>query len=93
MWTTQCVRGRSDSSGARIGTEGNLGGQAVVRGVGALWTDLTESELQPQPDGQVSNHCPNPYAVAKATCSTKITAMASGKFGVEEHHQHSWWNN
>ena len=36
-------RGRSHARGPRVGTEGKLGGQAVVPGVGGTWKDLTDN--------------------------------------------------
>jgi len=38
-WTNSTARSRGDPRGARGCTEGELGGQAVVPGVGGTWKD------------------------------------------------------
>src|SRR5207245_8804812 len=57
-----------------VGTEGKLGGQAVVRGVGGTWKDMTESEnsMAGYLTNQVRNIAQVTTAVAKGDLSTKI---------------------
>ena len=64
-----------------VGTEGKLGGQAEVKGVGGVWKDLTESrELHGrQPDRQVRNIAEVTTAVAKGDLSRKITVDVQGE--------------
>jgi HAMP domain-containing protein len=53
-----------------VGTEGKLGGQAVVRGVAGTWKDLTDSvnSMASNLTGQVRNIAEVATAVAQATC-------------------------
>jgi signal transduction histidine kinase/HAMP domain-containing protein/CheY-like chemotaxis protein len=64
-----------------VGTEGKLGGQAVVRGVGGTWKDLTESvnSMASNLTAQVRNIAQVTTAVAKGDLSTKITVDARGE--------------
>src|SRR5260221_508364 len=64
-----------------VGTEGKLGGQAVVRGVGGTWKDLTESvnSMAGNLTNQVRNIAQVTTAVAKGDISTKITVDARGE--------------
>ncbi|MEJ0059314.1 MAG: HAMP domain-containing protein [Terricaulis sp.] len=64
-----------------VGTEGKLGGQAVVRGVGGTWKDLTDSvnSMGSNLTGQVRNIAEVATAVAKGDLSKKITVDASGE--------------
>src|SRR5947209_3074467 len=64
-----------------VGTEGKLGGQAVVRGVGGTWKDLTESVnfMASNLTTQVRNIAQVTTAVAKGDLSTKITVDAGRK--------------
>src|SRR5205823_5882128 len=64
-----------------VGTEGKLGGQAVVRGVGGTWKDLTESvnSMASNLTGQVRNIAQVTTDVAKGDLSTKITVDARGE--------------
>jgi HAMP domain-containing protein/CheY-like chemotaxis protein/signal transduction histidine kinase len=64
-----------------VGTEGKLGGQAVVRGVGGTWKDLTDSvnAMGSNLTGQVRNIAEVATAVAKGDLSKKITVNASGE--------------
>jgi HAMP domain-containing protein/CheY-like chemotaxis protein/signal transduction histidine kinase len=64
-----------------VGTEGKLGGQAVVRGVGGTWKDLTDSVnfMAGNLTGQVRNIAEVATAVAKGDLSKKITVDASGE--------------
>ena len=65
-----------------VGTEGKLGGQAVVKGVGGVWNDLTESVngMAGNLTSQVRNIAVVTTAVAKGDLSTKIVVDASGEF-------------
>src|SRR5205085_2416108 len=64
-----------------VGTEGKLGGQAVVKGVAGTWQDLTESvhTLASTLTNQVRNIAGVTTAVAKGDLSTKITVDARGE--------------
>jgi HAMP domain-containing protein/CheY-like chemotaxis protein/signal transduction histidine kinase len=64
-----------------VGTEGKLGGQAVVRGVGGTWKDLTDSvnSMASNLTGQVRNIAEVATAVAKGDLSKKITVNVSGE--------------
>src|SRR5205809_2435460 len=58
-----------------VGTEGKLGGQAVVEGVSGTWKDLTDSvnSMAGNLTGQVRNIADVTTAVAKGDLSKKIT--------------------
>ncbi len=74
-----------------VGTEGRLGGQAVVPGVGGTWKDLTDNVnlLAANLSTQVRNIAEVTTAVARGDLSRKITVDVSGEIlRVEEHHQH-----
>ncbi len=64
-----------------VGTEGKLGGQADVKGVGGTWRDLTESvnSMAGNLTNQVRNIAGVTTAVAKGDLSTKITVDARGE--------------
>src|SRR5204863_365574 len=64
-----------------VGTEGKLGGQAAVRGVGGVWKDLTDNVnfMAANLTGQVRNIAEVTTAVAKGDLSKKITAEAKGE--------------
>ena len=64
-----------------VGTEGKLGGQAVVRGVGGTWKDLTDSvnSMASNLTGQVRNIAEVTTAVAQGDLSKKITVNVSGE--------------
>ncbi|MDB4929388.1 MAG: sensor hybrid histidine kinase [Myxococcaceae bacterium] len=64
-----------------VGTEGKLGGQAEVKGVGGTWKDLTESvnSMAGNLTGQVRNIAEVTTAVANGDLSKKITADARGE--------------
>ncbi len=64
-----------------VGTEGKLGGQAVVRGVAGTWKDLTESvnSMASNLTNQVRNIAGVTTAVAKGDLTTKITVDARGE--------------
>ncbi|HVV28554.1 MAG TPA: HAMP domain-containing protein, partial [Rhizomicrobium sp.] len=64
-----------------VGTEGKLGGQAVVRGVAGTWNDLTDSvnSMARNLTGQVRNIAEVATAVAQGDLSKKITVDVSGE--------------
>ncbi|MHA4811354.1 HAMP domain-containing protein [Flavitalea flava] len=64
-----------------VGTEGRLGGQAHVKGVGGTWKDLTDSVngMASNLTGQVRNIAEVTTAVAKGDLSRKITVDVKGE--------------
>jgi HAMP domain-containing protein/CheY-like chemotaxis protein/signal transduction histidine kinase len=64
-----------------VGTEGKLGGQAMVRGVAGTWKDLTDSvnSMASNLTAQVRNIAEVATAVAKGDLSKKITVNVSGE--------------
>jgi HAMP domain-containing protein/signal transduction histidine kinase/CheY-like chemotaxis protein len=64
-----------------VGTEGKLGGQAAVEGVGGVWKDLTDSVngMASNLTGQVRNIAEVTTAVAKGDLSRKITVDVKGE--------------
>src|SRR5262249_1215350 len=64
-----------------VGTEGKLGGQAVVPGVGGTWKDLTDpaNPMGRTPTAQVRNIAEVSTAIASGDLSKKITVNVSGE--------------
>jgi signal transduction histidine kinase/HAMP domain-containing protein/CheY-like chemotaxis protein len=64
-----------------VGTEGKLGGQATVEGVGGVWKDLTESvnHMAGNLTAQVRNIADVAIAVANGDMSKKITVDVRGE--------------
>ena len=64
-----------------VGTEGKLGGQAIVPGVGGTWKDLTDSvnAMATNLTGQVRNIAEVTTAVARGDLSRKITVDVRGE--------------
>jgi HAMP domain-containing protein/CheY-like chemotaxis protein/signal transduction histidine kinase len=64
-----------------VGTEGKLGGQAVVQGVAGTWKDLTDSVnyMASNLTGQVRNIADVTTAVANGDLSKKITVDVKGE--------------
>jgi HAMP domain-containing protein/CheY-like chemotaxis protein/signal transduction histidine kinase len=64
-----------------VGTEGKLGGEAVVRGVAGTWKDLTDNvnSMGSNLTAQVRNIAEVATAVAKGDLSKKITVSAQGE--------------
>ncbi|MEU7369906.1 HAMP domain-containing protein [Streptomyces hygroscopicus] len=64
-----------------VGTEGNLGGQAQVRGVSGVWKDLTDNVnfMASNLTSQVRNIAQVTTAVADGDLSKKITVDARGE--------------
>ena len=74
-----------------VGTEGKLGGQAIVPGVAGTWKDLTDSvnAMASNLTSQVRNIAEVTTAVAKGDLSRKITVDVRGEIlAAERHHQH-----
>ncbi|MFE5813295.1 HAMP domain-containing protein [Streptomyces sp. NPDC056479] len=64
-----------------VGTEGNLGGQAIVRGASGTWKDLTDNVnvMASNLTGQVRSITKVATAVARGDLSQKITVEAEGE--------------
>jgi HAMP domain-containing protein/CheY-like chemotaxis protein/signal transduction histidine kinase len=64
-----------------VGTEGKLGGQALVPGVAGTWKDLTDSvnSMASNLTGQVRNIAGVATAIAKGDLSSKITVEVKGE--------------
>src|SRR4029079_15217924 len=64
-----------------VGTDGRLGGQALVPGVGGTWKDLTDSVnfMASNLTAQVRNIAEVATAIAKGDLSKKITVDVSGE--------------
>ena len=64
-----------------VGTEGKLGGQAVVPGVAGTWKDLTDNvnSMASNLTGQVRNIADVSTAIAKGDLSRKITVDVKGE--------------
>ena len=64
-----------------VGSEGRLGGQAQVPGVGGTWKDLTDSvnSMASNLTGQVRNIAEVSTAIASGDLSKKITVNVSGE--------------
>ena len=64
-----------------VGTEGKLGGQAIVPGVGGTWKELTDNvnSMASNLTGQVRNIADVATAIAKGDLSSKITVEVKGE--------------
>src|SRR5207245_2848380 len=64
-----------------VGTEGRLGGQALVRGVAGVWKDLTDSvnSMAGNLTGQVRNIAEVTTAVANGDLRKKVTVDVKGE--------------
>src|SRR5207245_4594658 len=64
-----------------VGTEGKLGGQAIVHGVAGTWKDLTDNvkRMDSNLTGQVRNIAEVTTAVARGDLSKKITVDVKGE--------------
>ncbi len=64
-----------------VGTDGNLGGQAQVRGVAGIWKDLTDNvnSMASNLTSQVRNIAEVTIAVARGDLSRKITVDVKGE--------------
>ena len=65
-----------------VGTEGKLGGQAVVKGVAGTWKDLTDNvnSMAANLTNQVRNIAQVTTAVANGDLSKKISVDVRGEF-------------
>ena len=74
-----------------VGTDGKLGGQAIVPGVAGTWKDLTDSvnAMCGNLTAQVRNIAQVTTAVARGDLSRKITVDVTRRDSrIEGHHQH-----
>jgi len=74
-----------------VGTDGKLGGQAIVPGVAGTWKDLTDSvnAMCGNLTDQVRNIAHVTTAVARGDLSRKITVDVRGRDSrTQGHHQH-----
>lgn len=64
-----------------VGTEGKLGGQAIVKDVGGTWKDLTDNVnmMANKITSQVRDIAVVAKAVAEGDLTKKVTANASGE--------------
>src|SRR5207253_469498 len=64
-----------------VGTEGKLGGQAQVKGVGGTWKDLTDNvnSMASNLTAQVRNIAEVATAVAKGDLTKKVTVDVKGE--------------
>src|SRR5207344_2928806 len=64
-----------------VGTEGKLGGQALVPGVGGTWKDLTDNvnSMASNLTGQVRNIADVATSIARGDLSRKITVDVKGE--------------
>jgi HAMP domain-containing protein len=65
-----------------VGTEGNLGGQALVKGVAGTWKDLSDNvnQMASNLTSQVRNIAAVTTAVANGDLTKKITVNVKGEF-------------
>ena len=76
-----------------VGTEGKLGGQAIVSGVAGTWKDLTDSvnAMATNLTGQVRNIAEVTTAVARGDLSRKITVDVKGRSWSLRTPSTRWW--
>src|SRR5262249_8503329 len=76
-----CLAYEVSGGALEVGTEGKLGGQAKVQGVGGTWKDLTDSvnQMGSNLTAQVRNIAEVTTAVAKGDLSRKITVDVKGE--------------
>ena len=79
--SAQLVRREVTRVAREVGTEGKLGGQAKVKGVGGVWKDLTDSvnSMAGNLTAQVRNIAEVTTAVANGDLSRKITVDVRGE--------------
>ena len=77
-----------------VGTEGKLGGQAMVRGVAGTWKDLTDSvnSMASNLTGQVRNIAEVATAVAQGDLSKKITVERERRNPAAEGNASTRWS-
>jgi len=78
-----------------VGTDGRLGGQAVVPGVAGTWKDLTDNVnlLAANLTTQVRNIAEVTTAVARGDLSRKITVDVSGEVLELKNTITRWWTS
>ena len=78
-----------------VGTEGKLGGQAIVPGVAGTWKDLTDSvnAMATNLTGQVRNIAEVTTAVARGDLSRKITVDVQGEILELRTPSIPWWTS
>jgi len=78
-----------------VGTDGKLGGQAVVPGVAGTWKDLTDSvnSMASNLTGQVRNIAEVATAVASGDLSRKITVDVRGEILQLKKRSTPWWTS
>ena len=78
---TPLLRSEVTRVAREVGTDGKLGGQAQVPGVGGTWKDLTDSvnSMASNLTGQVRNIAEVATAIASGNLSKKITVNVSGE--------------
>ena len=100
--TVNSMVGRLDAFAAEVtrvarevGTEGKLGGQAVVPGVAGTWKDLTDSvnSMASNLTNQVRNIADVTTAVANGDLSKKITADVRARFSSSKIRSTRWWTS
>ena len=76
-----------------VGTEGKLGGQAQVKGVGGVWKDLTDNVnmMAANLTGQVRNIAEVTTAVANGDLSKKITVDVEARSWSSSRPSTRWW--
>ena len=82
-WSISCDRFAAEVTrvAREVGTDGKLGGQAIVPGVAGTWKDLTDSvnAMAGNLTGQVRNIAEVTTAVARGDLSRKITVDVRGE--------------
>ena len=78
-----------------VGTEGKLGGQAIVPGVAGTWKDLTDNvnSMAGNLTGQVRNIAEVTTAVANGDLSRKITVDVRGEILQLKKPSTRWWTS
>ena len=78
-----------------VGTEGELGGQAEVKGVAGTWRDLTESvnSMASNLTNQVRNIAAVTTAVANGDLSAKSRWTRAAKFWSSRTPSTRWWTS
>ena len=78
-----------------VGTEGKLGGQAIVKGVEGTWKDLTDNVngMAANLTNQVRNIAEVTTAVANGDLSKKITVDVKGEILELKNTINTWWTS
>jgi hypothetical protein len=80
--STELLRGEVTRVAREVGTEGKLGGQAQVRGVGGVWKGLTDNVnmMAANLTGQVRNIAEVTTPSPTATCPKKSPSRSKARF-------------